>query len=277
MGTGLIIPSYKSGFARSAAEAANPGLWDRLQGLWVPNLGVTAVTPWRNIVTPGLYDAVVSAGFTANQWEISRYGWTAHFASDAEAIAPVALPSGQSTMAVYLSKYVHTNFDGIASWEEDGDNGVEFLTFDDSGEIGLLTRIGGGTNTSIQASGLAVGSPHLLVATISNANNGTATFWVDGVLIGSDATCGDVRGATQFTMGRSRSASARRTNINLLWGGVWDRVLTPDEIKTLYQVPSAIVRPVQRVRTGASGGAPPANAPTGTLYGSLVGPLGGAI
>ena len=41
---GLLLPrhanpSYKSGYARSSAESANPGLWDGLTGAWVPQLG----------------------------------------------------------------------------------------------------------------------------------------------------------------------------------------------------------------------------------------------
>lgn len=39
-----IQPSYPAGFARSAAESANPGLWRGLVGAWVPALGVTGGT-----------------------------------------------------------------------------------------------------------------------------------------------------------------------------------------------------------------------------------------
>lgn len=34
-------PSYAQGYARSAAQAANPGLWNRLAGAWFPSLGPT--------------------------------------------------------------------------------------------------------------------------------------------------------------------------------------------------------------------------------------------
>ena len=38
------IPSYKSGYARSAAESSVPHLWDGLKGLWMPTLGRTGLT-----------------------------------------------------------------------------------------------------------------------------------------------------------------------------------------------------------------------------------------
>ena len=43
MNASLVRPSWKSGFARSAAESAYPGLWEGLQGLWVPALGPTGL------------------------------------------------------------------------------------------------------------------------------------------------------------------------------------------------------------------------------------------
>ena len=41
---GLINPSYKQGFARSAGESENPGLWKGLVGEWAPALGPTGGT-----------------------------------------------------------------------------------------------------------------------------------------------------------------------------------------------------------------------------------------
>ncbi len=37
----LVIPSYGQGYARSQSEAANPGLWNGLVGLWQMTLGTT--------------------------------------------------------------------------------------------------------------------------------------------------------------------------------------------------------------------------------------------
>lgn len=46
MTTGLLLPrnakpSYKAGYARSAGESANPGLWKELVGAWIPAFGAT--------------------------------------------------------------------------------------------------------------------------------------------------------------------------------------------------------------------------------------------
>ena len=42
--TTIIKPSYQSGYARNASESENPKLWDGLVGAWIPSLGVTGET-----------------------------------------------------------------------------------------------------------------------------------------------------------------------------------------------------------------------------------------
>jgi len=38
------VPSYKAGYAKSASESANPGLWDGLRGAWYPQMGESGST-----------------------------------------------------------------------------------------------------------------------------------------------------------------------------------------------------------------------------------------
>ena len=57
-------PSYQQGFARNAAESANPGLWKGLVGAWVPMLGITGATihdivAKNNASFQGTYDSNV--------------------------------------------------------------------------------------------------------------------------------------------------------------------------------------------------------------------------
>ena len=44
MASGLIQPSYKAGYARSAHESVNPKFWNELAGAWIPELGNTGST-----------------------------------------------------------------------------------------------------------------------------------------------------------------------------------------------------------------------------------------
>jgi hypothetical protein len=39
-----VEPSYKSGYAQSAGESAHPNLWDGLVGAWMPSMGITGKT-----------------------------------------------------------------------------------------------------------------------------------------------------------------------------------------------------------------------------------------
>lgn len=40
----LFKPNYATGYAKNASESANPNLWDGLVGAWMPGLGVTGAT-----------------------------------------------------------------------------------------------------------------------------------------------------------------------------------------------------------------------------------------
>ena len=40
----LLKPSYASGYAKNASQSAHPNLWDGLVGAWMPSLGVTGET-----------------------------------------------------------------------------------------------------------------------------------------------------------------------------------------------------------------------------------------
>ena len=58
---------------------------------------------------------------------------------------------------------------------------------------------------------------------------------------------------------------------------LYDRALTPSERQQIYEDPDAAIRPRKLILPTAVAPGPGGNAPTGNIYGSLVGPLGGAI
>ena len=67
-----ITPSYASGFARSAAESANPGLWKGLVGAWVPALGVTG-SVLHNATTYSSHGTLIN--MEASDWMVGQAGY----------------------------------------------------------------------------------------------------------------------------------------------------------------------------------------------------------
>jgi len=68
-----VRPSYKSGFARSAAESAYPGLWKNLSGAWCPALGNTGTTIHNRSPDSGIPDCSLT-NTEAGDWQVGPYG-----------------------------------------------------------------------------------------------------------------------------------------------------------------------------------------------------------
>ena len=63
--TTIIKPSYQAGYARNASESENPKLWDGLVGAWMPSLGVTG-DALRDVSGNGNHGTL-----TNTNWEVS--------------------------------------------------------------------------------------------------------------------------------------------------------------------------------------------------------------
>ncbi len=66
----LLIPSYENGFAPRNGPPENPNLWDRLEGLYDPSLGVTGIElkDWSGFGNDSVF------GGTALTWITDRHG-----------------------------------------------------------------------------------------------------------------------------------------------------------------------------------------------------------
>ncbi len=97
-------PTYAQGFARSAAESANPNLWKGLVGLWAPYLGPTGLTlfDWGGRKNNG----TLTNGPT---WAASRFGWVLNYTAgadryvDASAASYAALGTFSNVALVYIN------------------------------------------------------------------------------------------------------------------------------------------------------------------------------
>ena len=115
---------------------------------------------------------------------------------------------------------------------------------------------------------------HILAIT---ANTGQLYGYLDGILAGSDTYGHTGFSTTDDLHIYQRDTGANKLNADLEFFYIYNRVLSDGEIARLNTNPYAMLEdpyPIELFGYVAEVGA---NAPTGTIYGPLVGPLGGPI
>lgn len=280
----LYLPSYKSGFARCAAESKAPGLWKDCVGLWAPSLGATGLTlrDWSgfqnhgtltNGPTWGVFGGRRALGFDevndhvlipdAPQLDMADASWSFwlwyYLDDNSGSDYQYVLSRGDLGDTPYFNVYMK---EGTGEWEV----GLK----DDDGTTTLLTSVSAPGGDAIW---------HLLGVQRDKAAS-EIQIWLDGVKDASQADT-DLNG---FNRSDGLYIGARADlNANRLFGGQigslakYARALLPSEIQQPYAEPDVMITP-RPTQVAVSGGAPPVTvAPTSHLYGPLVGPLGGAI
>ncbi len=247
--TALWEPSCDQGFARDASEAANPNLWEEMDGLWAPPLGVTGLT------VPDISGHGKDGTPNADLWETSP-GPVLGFdgSSDGMEIASgVLLGAMEFTIAGWVRKRGATNIDIL--WEHSANfnnNDGSFVVYFSSGDkMIVLRRATGTTNYNGGEWIIALGTAwhHLAITFNEVALAGLGTrVWVDGV----EQTI-DTQTHSASTVGKqvpdepmyfgSRANSSLFLDCQLGLTGAWCRCLAFSEIQKLYLDPSAPVRP----------------------------------
>ena len=278
-------PSYKQGFARNAAESENPGLWKGLAGAWFPSLGPTGAT-LRDISGRKNHGTLTNMD-PATDWVMTEKGYALEFdgTNDYVVGTPMSMLTGsQLTVSAWL--YCRSDTEDQRAISRGGYSGPVILLWGDNQSGGGVQGLG---NTDIYMFTSYLGSSNRVNGT---TNSRIINTWqhVVGVMNGA------YRGLyVDGSLNASHSSGVQQTlavTADNLWFGDWqaaslpanmrlgpvsihNRVLSPNEIQHLYQDPHALVRP--RARWFPAAAAVAANAPTGHLYGSLVGSLGGPI
>ncbi len=258
----LLIPSYKSGFARNAAKSENPNLWKGLVGLWAPSLGPTGIT-LRDQSSSQNHGTLTNMD-PATDWVASPNGWVLDFDGGDD----------------------YVTIDGL---EEDRDGSfsvsVWFKPADIANNVGII--LGRGWATGYVGWALRQKNSRLTFLVPNAALNG----WLanldcqTGVLVNGTwyhivfVKSGDVLIAYQdgeevdrFTMasaaigdnGRDFFIGSGTSNFEAQywWEGqllsvcIWNRALASSEIQSLYRDSSALLRPRRRVLVAAAA-APP--------------------
>jgi prepilin-type N-terminal cleavage/methylation domain-containing protein len=140
---------------------------------------------------------------------------------------PKNIPQGNSPYAIVV--FIKTNFYcncGIVGWGNWGTtNAVNALKLSSSGIINYWEA----NDLILNVSGLTDGKWHMIVAQFDGK---TRSIYVDGNLIGSDTPTGHNAVLSNFRIGSTNNGEYFNGAIDELV--IYDRALTEDEIKTIY-------------------------------------------
>lgn len=246
--TTIIKPSYQAGYARNASESENPKLWDGLVGAWMPSLGVTGET-LRDVSGNGNHGTLTGMD-TATDWVATSKGLALDFDGFDDYV-----DCGRPSMGVgklTVNAWIKLNAGNIFQHLVDSSS--------NSWHLALLNN-----NKPYFYNGATL---HTLTETLSTntwymitgVQGSTLDLHVNGVL--SQSISSNVNLTTNnIHIGRwqngGRNFNGRMANIS-----IYNRALSPTEIKQLYVDSLAPFRRKQRVSVAV----PAAVAPSATYH-----------
>lgn len=272
MNASLVRPSWKSGFARSAAESAHPGLWEGLQGLWVPALGPTGLTLFD--VSGRKNHGALTNMDPATDWVLGspRTGGHAldHDGTDDVVSGAVSVPGLPITIAARLRSHDQTWRSLFGVTDDTESYGYYFYAGAAEDQVELLSKNAGGGN-GCSAPG-ATENEWLSLAGVFDAT-GYITAYVDGRVVGTNGgPWGKDQAVTKFCLGLT-PASANEFDGEIESFSVYDRALLASEVEQLHYEPNARLTLRRPVFPAAVAVLPPDE---GHLYGGMI-PLGGGL
>jgi len=255
-------PSFASGFARSSAEAENPGLWKDCIFHWDASLGVTGdravdVSTYKNHSTS-------ATGIDGSNWVMSPYGWVLQFDGvddyfDFGVVDSVQLGLGNASLTALIK--VQTAIDVYGSIAGNGSlgnaaKGHGLFVEKSTGLVYYQVRDKDVMSPAVNSNSVIAddGLWHMVTGVLDRA--GEQALYVDGVKQtdvkdGTNFAAVNLDDSTKFTIGTRHSPTA----IPYLFdykGQIakviqHNRALTPSEIKQLYEDPHAITRQRSRI------------------------------
>lgn len=253
-----LRPSYKGGFARNAAESANPGLWTGLVGLWSPSLGPTGLTlfDWGGRKK----DGTLTLMDPATDWVTTGKGWALDNFSATDYVSTGLFPdSTWRTLAVWARWDVVASGSFQRVGPFDGTQRI-YVGIASTGNIAFSW---GDQIDHTTPSGLADGDWGFLCLTVPPDDKFRA--YVNGKLVSTHGTPGVWAGTSsnEFLLGVLNGTGGPANPISgpLLQCAVWKRDLLAGEIQRLWLEPDALLQLRSRNVAGVTG-APAAGHPT---------------
>ena len=244
--TTIIKPSYQAGYARNASESENPQLWDGLVGAWMPSLGVTGYA-LRDVSGNGNHGTRIDF---ASDWVATSKGFALDFDGfdDYVDCGRPSMGVGKLTVNVWINLTAGNTFQHLVD------------SSSNSWHLALL-----GTNKPYLYNGVTFHTSTETLSTntwymITGVQGSTLDLYVNGVL--SQSISSNVNVTTNnINIGRWQDGN-RNFNGKLSNVCIYNRALSPQEIKHLYVDSLAPFRRKQRVSVAV----PAAVAPSATYH-----------
>ena len=238
----LIKPSFSTGYAKNASESANPNLWKGLVGAWMPSFGVTGGT--LKDVSGNGNDGTLTF-MQPNGWEWTKNGSSLKFDGGNDYVdinpdhANSAIGSQVSIEALVFPRQInHYRVIG-------GGQDTTFIRYSCSFNVGALSNqfgfdleaTSGQVRLFTSASSYLNKWSHL----VGTYDGNTARLYLNGrYKAGSSATSGNVVDFDGIVLGRDINLSAGRVFYGFMsLFRIYNRALSPSEIKQLYLNPAA--------------------------------------
>jgi len=230
-----VRPSYKSGFARSRAESASPGLWPA--HAWVPALGVTGASTLPDVVSGN--SGTLNGAMTGSDW-IRQNGLLGLNFDGLNDYASVAA-SSQMTISDNFTIHTTMSFDNFGTGSDDdcvfsnhADDVMFSLSIRDSTDLAAGFYYSGSFQEceSTPVSGLVAGTVYAVTAI---CRSGTVELWIDAVRQNGIITAPGrlIDGAA---IG-ARTDGTSNLDGTIFSTSVYHRALDPNEIRQLYRDP----------------------------------------
>jgi len=255
--TTIIKPSYQAGYARNASESENPKLWDGLVGAWMPSLGVTGET-LRDVSGNGNHGTLTNMD-AATDWVGTSKGLALDFdGGDDEVLLNKKMTDlVDSGSPITLSALFKTQKDGIQIMVGNGSSNRCYIGIGISNGLRAYWGFGSIQNSASTNAQIGFGW-HFYAATYDGS---TATGYLDGVKT-DEQVIGTQSFATTSNVSIGRSVSSFPFQGNLGAARIYNRALSPSEIKQLYVDSLAPFRRKQRLSVAV----PAAVAPSATYH-----------
>ncbi len=259
--SGLILPSYKAGYAHYAGEALFPELWKGLIGHWNPSLGSTGLA-LRD--TSGKHSHGTLENMNpSSDWVVGPDGYALDFnGTNQHVVIGETVSSPPVSMSCWFRTVDTTTGQTLIIIENTGSNvSGDWVRLTAQGNAGsdplrvqsTHQQSGSGTVFADTTTGYSSGIWHHAVCVVTASD---VQVWIDG---GSDST---TVGATTWgtinstSIGYWKYRAQQPMNGQISDVAIWNRVLTPNEIQTLSQHPNAISQRKSRQYWFAPAGGP---------------------
>ena len=263
----LLKPSYATGYAKNASQSAHPNLWDGLVGAWMPSLGVTGDT-LRDVSGNGNHGTLTNMD-ASSDWVATSKGLALDFDgvndyvntnspvvsldNDFTFLVAVRTPSSLSDNSTFRGLIQKGDISSKWASMSYNANGNRFVVGIDDGSI------------KSEFFGSIPLSPRKFYSVAGVFRRGkTLELYVNAELDGSTSdNSGSCDISENVFIGSRKFGSAQYFMRDLfLSASVYNRALSPSEIKQLYVDSLAPFRRKQRVSVAV----PAAVAPSATYH-----------